>query len=122
MLVGKHIRMCVFLSMKLQKLSISYIMLSHVQYPLHSSLRVLAKCFRIPLILLHTAYSYPLTTEVFCGSLPDPPNGGVEVTGSGPGDQANYSCSEGFQLTGEATRLCTASGEWSGQEIECKGT
>ena len=35
--------------------------------------------------------------------------------------QANYSCSVGYTLNGNTTRVCQADGQWSGSEPICEG-
>ena len=55
-----------------------------------------------------------------CGELLDPANGTVSLTGSTVvGSEADYSCLEGFSLSGDALRTCLTSGVWSGQEPQC---
>ena len=55
-----------------------------------------------------------------CGSLQDPQNGQVTLTGTVFGSTATYSCNTGFILVGERTRVCRASGEWSGKSPICQ--
>ena len=55
-----------------------------------------------------------------CPDLPDPDDGSVKVTGRYPGQKATYSCNEGYQLVGFATRSCSHSGKWSGKAPICK--
>ena len=56
-----------------------------------------------------------------CGTLNNPTNGEVSADGSTFGSQANYSCSEGYVLNGNSTRMCQADGQWSGSEPLCEG-
>lgn len=47
---------------------------------------------------------------------------GVSVSnGSAYGDQVKYSCHSGFHLVGEAMRICSELGDWSGTDPLCKG-
>ena len=58
-----------------------------------------------------------------CGSLTDPANGQVDHTaGTTLGQTATYSCNTGYNLVGDSTRTCQATGEWSGSEPTCAGT
>ena len=34
---------------------------------------------------------------------------------------ATYSCREGYTLSGDDTRMCVGSGEWSGEAPLCEG-
>ena len=61
---------------------------------------------------LHTA------EEVTCPDLPPPNNGQVEFT-TNIGDTATYTCDEGYELSGEVTRLCLPDGVWNGSEPTC---
>ena len=62
-------------------------------------------------------------TAVDCGSLPDPANGRVDHTaGTSLGQTAQYSCNTGYNLVGDNTRTCQATGEWSGSGPTCQGT
>ena len=57
-----------------------------------------------------------------CGSLPDPANGRVDHTaGTSLGQTAIYSCNTGYNLVGDSTRTCQATGNWSGSAPTCKG-
>ncbi len=47
-------------------------------------------------------------------------NGMVDTTsGTTFMNTATYSCDTGYNLTGEATRMCQANGNWSGSEPTC---
>ena len=61
------------------------------------------------------------STAVSCGNLSSPVDGRVSVNGNTFGSQANYSCSEGYVLNGNSTRMCQADGQWSGSEPRCEG-
>ena len=61
-------------------------------------------------------------TVVDCGSLTDPANGQVNLTaGTTFGQTATYSCNTGYNLVGDSTRACQATGEWSGSTPTCEG-
>ena len=58
---------------------------------------------------------------VDCGTLDDPDNGQVNHTaGTTFGQTATYSCNTGYNLTGDSTRMCQATGVWSGSEPPCQ--
>ena len=58
-----------------------------------------------------------------CPVLTDPAHGTVDVsTDRQIGDAANYTCAEGYTLTGDATRTCLANSSWSGSEPTCQLT
>ena len=62
-----------------------------------------------------------LSTVVDCGALPDPANGQVNDTaGTTLGQIATYSCSTGYNLVGNSTRMCQATGVWSGSAPTCE--
>ena len=57
-----------------------------------------------------------------CGNLTDPSNGQVNLTaGTTFGENATYSCNTGYNLVGDSTRTCQATGNWSGSEPTCQG-
>ena len=57
-----------------------------------------------------------------CGSLPDPANGQVDHTaGTSLGQTGIYSCNTGYNLVGDSTRTCQATGNWSGSAPTCQG-
>ena len=58
---------------------------------------------------------------VSCGNLSNPVDGEVSADGNTFGSQANYSCSEGYVLNGNSTRMCQSDGQWSGSEPLCDG-
>ena len=64
-----------------------------------------------------------ILTAVDCGCLPDPTNGSVDHTaGTSLGQTSIYSCNTGYNLVGDSTRTCQATGNWSGSEPTCQGT
>ena len=63
-----------------------------------------------------------ILTVVNCGSLTDPANGQVDHTaGTTLGQTATYSCNTGYNLVGDSTRTCQATGEWSESAPTCQG-
>ena len=57
-----------------------------------------------------------------CGNLNDPVNGSVTHTsGTTFGQTATYTCNTGYNLVGDSTRTCEATGEWSGSAPTCEG-
>ena len=64
----------------------------------------------------------PLILTVDCGNLTDPANGRVDYTaGTTNGQIATYSCNTGYNLVGDSTRTCQATGNWSGSAPTCAG-
>ena len=63
-----------------------------------------------------------LLAVVDCGNLTDPDNGQVNHTaGTTFGKTATYSCNTGYNLVGDSTRTCQATGNWSGSAPACQG-
>ena len=61
-------------------------------------------------------------TAVDCGDLTDPANGRVDHTaGTSLGQTGIYSCNTGYNLVGDDTRTCQATGNWSGSAPTCEG-
>ena len=56
-----------------------------------------------------------------CGSLNAPANGQVTLTGTTFGQTATYSCNTGYNLCGDSTHTCPATGQWSGSAPTCQG-
>ena len=63
---------------------------------------------------------FPFSTAVDCGNLPNPANGQVTTTGTTFGQNATYSCNTGYNLMGDSTRTCQATGNWSGSAPTCE--
>ena len=56
-----------------------------------------------------------------CDALSDPANGQVSHTaGTTFGQTATYSCNTGYNLVGDSTRTCQATGAWSGSAPTCQ--
>ena len=65
---------------------------------------------------------FPFVTAVECGNLTDPANGQVDHTaGTTLGQTVYYSCNTGYNLVGDRTHTCQASGNWSGSAPICQG-
>ena len=63
-----------------------------------------------------------LLTAVDCDNLTDPSNGQVDHTaGTTFGQTVTYSCETGYNLVGDSTRTCQATGNWSGSAPTCEG-
>ena len=63
-----------------------------------------------------------LSTAVDCGNLTDPANGQVsQPAGTTFRQTATYSCNTGYNLVEDSTRMCQATGEWSGSAPTCQG-
>ena len=57
-----------------------------------------------------------------CSALTEPANGQISYTaGATFGQTAIYSCNVGYNLVGNSTRTCHATGVWSGSEPTCQG-
>ena len=62
-----------------------------------------------------------LSTAVDCGALTNPANGQVSHTSGTAFEQnATYSCNTGYNLVGDSTRTCQATGQWSGSAPTCQ--
>ena len=61
-------------------------------------------------------------TDMNCSTLTDPSNGQVSYTaGTTFRQTATYSCNAGYNLVGDSTRICHATGVWSGSAPTCQG-
>ena len=59
---------------------------------------------------------------VDCGNLTDPAQGKVNYTsGTTFGQTATYTCNMSYNLVGDSTRTCQATGQWSGSAPTCEG-
>ena len=55
-----------------------------------------------------------------CKYLRSVENGKVDISmGTTFTSMATYSCNTGYQLRGDSTRLCQATGNWSGDQPSC---
>ena len=67
-------------------------------------------------------YVFLSLTAVDCGNLTDPANGQVTLTAGTTFKQiATYRCNTGYNLVGDSTRTCQATGIWSGNAPTCPG-
>ena len=55
-----------------------------------------------------------ILTAVDCGTLSPPVNGAVMLTGTTLNSMAEFTCNEGYTLSGGRTRECQSNAEWSG--------
>ena len=53
--------------------------------------------------------------------LENPLNGDVTTNGTTLGSSASYSCRAGYELEGDATRVCQPNQSWSNTEPSCLG-
>lgn len=63
---------------------------------------------------------YVCVAVIDCGSLEPPANGGVELSSTLLGSQANYTCDPLFTLVGSETRICMENGEWTPDAPTCE--
>ena len=76
------------------------------------------KC-QVPNIYVQNKFLH--LTVVDCGTLTNPDNGEVNHTAETTiGQLATYSCNMGFNLVGNNTRTCEATGVWSGSAPTCQ--
>lgn len=64
-------------------------------------------------------YCTCLPSVVDCGSPGIPRNGLVDAASTSFRSVATYSCNEGYELVGEASRVCGSDREWSGSIPSC---
>lgn len=76
-------------------------------------------CIKISLSYhIHTQFN--IHTVVDCGPLENPDNGLViTVSGTTLNQVAQYSCFEGYRLSGLERRLCQENARWSGNAPTC---
>ena len=74
-----------------------------------------SRCINLHVIFL-------ILVVVGCGNLTAPASGSVTHTGTTFGQAATYSCNTGYNLVGNSTRTCQATGQWSGSAPTCQGT
>ena len=70
-------------------------------------------------MLVPSLHTNSLISAGSCEELDDPGNGTVMVTELTDGSTANYTCNDGYQLTGDETRTCMDNGMWSGHAPTC---
>ena len=60
------------------------------------------------------------SSGIDCNTLPSPLFGSVMFNpGTDFGSVATYSCTSGYDLTGDMTRMCEVTGAWSGEAPTC---
>ena len=70
-------------------------------------------------INLHVIFLILIVVD--CGSLAAPANGSFTLTsGTTFGQTATYNCNTGYSLVGDSSRMCQATGNWSGSEPTCQ--
>ena len=62
-----------------------------------------------------------INIAIDCGELSAPLNGSVEGSETTFPNVLWFSCDEGFELDGSASRKCQANGTWSGVTTFCRG-
>ncbi len=67
--------------------------------------------------LAHLLYFWSI---VLCPVLTAPKSGRVRWDGTRPNSVAQYSCYSGYTLSGQVTRTCLSTGEWSGSAPVCE--
>lgn len=60
------------------------------------------------------------TAEIDCGNPGTPQNGYRLLLGTTFGSQVTYNCLQGYDLSGEGTRVCLGNGLWSGSLPTCE--
>lgn len=60
-----------------------------------------------------------LCIGVRCGTLPNLSNGEISLSKTLYGEEATFTCYDGFHLIGSKSRVCMLNGTWSGLESEC---
>ena len=79
-------------------------------------------CINMNSLLCTLGCNFPLLIVVDCGNLTDPANGSVSLTsGTTFGQTTTYSCNTGYNLVGDSSRTCQATGNWSGSAPTCEG-
>ena len=67
-----------------------------------------------------TNLTFIIIIIALCSELSAPANGSVTVTGQSVGDTATYTCDDGFELIGNASRNCKATSDWSFSVPVCR--
>ena len=67
---------------------------------------------------------YPETScffkEIQCGNISELEDGSFTVKGFGLGSNVNYTCNEGFEISGSPSSFCQANGTWSQKPPVCR--
>ena len=80
------------------------------------------------LIIMNNYFSFIcmcIYLDIQCDNLSIPANGDISCSsgrvGVGyEGDTCNFTCDNGYQLTGSHTRTCQGNGRWNGTDTMCK--
>ena len=72
------------------------------------------------LLINHITSNYLTAAVRNCPALSAPQDGKVRVSGTNPGDRADYSCNGGFSLKGVGWRKCQDNGQWTGEAPTCE--
>ena len=48
-------------------------------------------------------------------------NGSIDITGTGAGDTATFSCDDGYRLVGTSVLTCQSVGGWTASPPTCQG-
>ena len=56
-----------------------------------------------------------------CPQLSAPAHGSVEPCSNLPGHTCQFSCDQGYVLSGATTRTCNNDGTWTGLQTQCNG-
>ncbi|MED6239875.1 hypothetical protein ATANTOWER_012490, partial [Ataeniobius toweri] len=67
----------------------------------------------------HVSLVDDLKPVISCGWLPPPTNGKKQGTTYLQGAKVQFSCDEGYTLSGSAERTCQSNGKWSGEDTSC---
>ena len=81
-------------------------------------------CNRMGILLFYMPTVFiviDLLTVIQCGGLANPMNGIVEISSSRAGGVVTYTCNAGYEVAGEAERMCLCTGQWSGTPASCQG-
>lgn len=65
---------------------------------------------------------HTLTVIADCGPLDAPENGSVMQPDTTEGGVTTFSCQAGFDLIGNATRVCQSTAAWTGMQPTCQST
>ena len=56
-----------------------------------------------------------------CPKLYAPAHGSIGPCPNLPGQTCQFSCDQGYVLSGETTRTCNSDGTWTGLQTQCNG-
>ena len=64
-------------------------------------------------------FDFSLSTAKKCEAVSDPFYGEASCEGYIVGKKCQFTCSNGFELTGPRERVCQPNGKWSGSNVKC---